>query len=522
MKKLLIIIIVFITYQVCVYPQFEFYQNYNKERKTVHQFISSNINLDSLMLDSAITYFQNSQSLPGIATLIIKDNKIIWSKNYGYRNLQLQLPVEDSTFFIIASISKTILATAVMQLWENGIIELEGDINDYLPNGFKVTNPYYPNNKITIKMLMTHTSSLQDNYDIIYYNWTCGDSPISLDTFLINYFTPVGSDYSKNNFYNYPPGKYWNYSNTGSCLLALIVENLSGKSYDEYIKDSIFTPLSMNHSSYFLSGLDTTKIAVPYMYQPPIPTCHIGAPYWPVSQLRTNKLEFANFVSAYLNGGIFKNNQILKSSTIEMMLKDQTGLYSPGGMKQGLIWYTDISTFNNVWGHAGGYFGASTMMFCNLQEKWGVLFFINWATININSKKEEYPENPPIPQMEQYAHLYGIVGIEDQVNQPSTFNLEQNYPNPFNPATSIQYAVPQTGSSQTSIGSKQFVTLKVFNILGKEIATLVNEEQKPGYYDVKWDASNQPSGVYFYRITIHSDRITSGNYVETKKMILLR
>jgi hypothetical protein len=86
-----------------------------------------------------------------------------------------------------------------------------------------------------------------------------------------------------------------------------------------------------------------------------------------------------------------------------------------------------------------------------------------------------------------------------------SFSLEQNYPNPFNPRTVIRFAVP----------SSKFVTLKVFNIVGQEVAALVNEETKPGRYEVTWDASAFPSGVYFYRLT-------AGSFVETKKLILLR
>ena len=101
-----------------------------------------------------------------------------------------------------------------------------------------------------------------------------------------------------------------------------------------------------------------------------------------------------------------------------------------------------------------------------------------------------------------------IVGIEDeniQASIPSKFTLNQNYPNPFNPTTSIQYGV--------SIG--QFVSLKVYDVLGNEIATLVNSEKPAGNYEVEWNASNVPSGVYFYQLQ------TEG-YVETKKMILMK
>ena len=90
-------------------------------------------------------------------------------------------------------------------------------------------------------------------------------------------------------------------------------------------------------------------------------------------------------------------------------------------------------------------------------------------------------------------------------NLPRTYNLKQNYPNPFNPATEIQYSIPKSG----------IVILKVFNLLGQEVATLVNQEQTPGSYKVSFDASKFASGVYLYRIQ-------SGNYSLTKKMILMK
>ncbi|HSW54311.1 MAG TPA: T9SS type A sorting domain-containing protein [Ignavibacteriaceae bacterium] len=85
------------------------------------------------------------------------------------------------------------------------------------------------------------------------------------------------------------------------------------------------------------------------------------------------------------------------------------------------------------------------------------------------------------------------------------FSLSQNYPNPFNPTTSLQYA----------IGSRQFVTLKVYDLLGREVATLVNEEKSAGEYEVEFNAATLPSGIYFYQLK-------AGQYSETKKMILLK
>jgi Secretion system C-terminal sorting domain len=100
----------------------------------------------------------------------------------------------------------------------------------------------------------------------------------------------------------------------------------------------------------------------------------------------------------------------------------------------------------------------------------------------------------------------GIVGIHEIPNStPTKFILNQNYPNPFNPTTTIRYSIPQSG----------FVILKVFNLLGQEVATLVNQEQKSGEYNVDFDASNLASGIYMYKIQ-------SGNFNLTKKMILLK
>ena len=101
--------------------------------------------------------------------------------------------------------------------------------------------------------------------------------------------------------------------------------------------------------------------------------------------------------------------------------------------------------------------------------------------------------------------------VEVNINLPEKYLLYQNYPNPFNPSTTIKYSIPRS----TEYYSVQQTTLKVFDILGREVATLVNKQQNAGNYEVIFNASNLSSGVYFYRLQ-------SGNFVETKKLILLR
>ena len=112
----------------------------------------------------------------------------------------------------------------------------------------------------------------------------------------------------------------------------------------------------------------------------------------------------------------------------------------------------------------------------------------------------------------------GAVSV-DEINIVQEFKLEQNYPNPFNPTTIIKYNIPAITEYNSILLN---VILKVYDVLGREVATLVNEQKPAGNYEVNFDASGLSSGIYFYRITIHSDKLQLGIFAETKKMILLR
>ncbi|MCX6163669.1 MAG: T9SS type A sorting domain-containing protein, partial [Ignavibacteriae bacterium] len=109
------------------------------------------------------------------------------------------------------------------------------------------------------------------------------------------------------------------------------------------------------------------------------------------------------------------------------------------------------------------------------------------------------------------TNTVGINSISNVV--PDKYALYQNYPNPFNPTTIIKYQIPPLSSPHALGGDP--VLLKVYDILGKEIATLINEKQSPGLYEVTFDASQYPSGIYFYKLETQS-------YKETKKMLLIK
>jgi hypothetical protein len=109
------------------------------------------------------------------------------------------------------------------------------------------------------------------------------------------------------------------------------------------------------------------------------------------------------------------------------------------------------------------------------------------------------------------GQLYALTGVstglmeKEEASLPTQFHLQQNYPNPFNPITNIEFSLPEAVE----------VNLKVLNILGEEVATLVSEQLGAGQYTYEWDASSFPSGLYLYRLS-------AGSFVETKKMVLIK
>ena len=130
-----------------------------------------------------------------------------------------------------------------------------------------------------------------------------------------------------------------------------------------------------------------------------------------------------------------------------------------------------------------------------------------WGNLNLSNLKILIDSGNKGSNDDSLILVNQYTGVNDhnQSNTPNTYSLTQNYPNPFNPTTTINYQLQFSGR----------VTLKVYNILGKEVATIVNEDKPAGNYSVNFDAGKLSSGIYFYRLQ-------SGNFIATKKMILLK
>ena len=333
----------------------------------------------SASVDSYIENEMDLERFPGVATVIVKDGEIVWLKSYGFADIENNIPVKDSTIFMLASISKLFAGTATMQLKEDELLQLDDDVSTYLPWTFY--HPIHGTVPITIRQIMTHTSSIQDNGAAMETYYDYPDPTISLADCMQGYFSYDGANYSvTDNFLNDVPGTAYDYSNMATALNGYVTELITQTPFDQYCKDNIFEPLCMNKTSWFMADLDSNEVARPYSYSGGSynVNAHYGFADYPDGQLRSSALDMANFMIAYLNGGNLGSNTILSPSSVNEMWTQQVPSIEN---TQGLNWYQEVLYHSGgttpLWGHNGGELGVSTDMYLDPNTNIGLCVLTN-------------------------------------------------------------------------------------------------------------------------------------------------
>lgn len=262
-----------------------------------------------LFVDKYISEHMEDASTPGLVFLVVKDGKILFQKGYGYANLESKTPViPDKTLFRVASISKLFTATAIMQLVEQGKINLNDDVNRYLKH-FQLDNNY--SKPVTIANLLTHTAGFDVNN--IGMSAKHHNQLESLEQHLIK----------RKPTRVLPPGELTVYSNYGIALAGYIVEQVSKIPFAEYVDKNIFKPLAMHRSSFLQPppGNLNSDLAtgyeykndqyriLPYTYEHQIPSIALSA----------TATDIGNFMIAHLQNGRYGDGQILQAATTKQM-----------------------------------------------------------------------------------------------------------------------------------------------------------------------------------------------------------
>ena len=326
----------------------------------------------------------NVYNLPSVSACVLKEDSIVWQRIYGESNREAHLEANNETIYYIASVSKLFIVTAFMQLEEQGLVGLDQDINNYLP--VAIRNPNFPDIPITAKMLLTHTSSLastKTDADApgIWEEFQPDQAP-PLSEWIPQFLLPAGKYFSPSIWKSYKPNQFELYSNVGSCLLAFIVENLTGQDFREYCLDHIFDPLSMSSTSYFYKDLDQNRIAVLHQFDNSIhPSFDVRL--YASGTAKTTLDDLAIFLMAYLNGGEFGGKRILAKSTVDKILTLQN---STSG--RCLIWE---ASFGGWYGHTGGLgAGATSVVEIHPQSKRAFIILCNKFPSRLEQGQELY------------------------------------------------------------------------------------------------------------------------------------
>jgi len=339
-------------------------------------FILNGVEIIDDDFDQAIIDYMNKAHWPSIALTIIKNNSMVWSKSYGYADIKNKMEATNETVYMLASVSKTFAATAIMQLWEKGLFHLDDDVNEYLP--FNVRNPNYPDIPITFRTLLTHRSSLAARNINLFTIFSILRVPSDN---MGEYLNPGGKLYSPKNWKEYPPGEKQSYSSTGFELLGYLVECITNQSFPEYCTKNIFQPLNMKNTSYQPSSYKKEQLAVQYIY---LLGKYIPLPYfedrnYASGGLRSNLEDLSHYLIAYMNGGEYNGVKILKNDTVELMFTLQYPSDNYRGYGLGWQIFSDHNdTENNIRiGHNGGMPGSQTYMFYHVSEDVGIIMLVN-------------------------------------------------------------------------------------------------------------------------------------------------
>jgi CubicO group peptidase (beta-lactamase class C family) len=293
----------------------------------------------STFLDGMVPYMIQRGDIAGGVISVVKDGKLLFARGYGYADLEKRTPVSpETTLFRPGSTSKLFTWTAVMQQVEQGKLDLDHDVNDYLD--FKI--PPRDGKPVTLRQLMTHTAGFEDTARGLLPR---KPEDVNLERYLKTHI-PARI---------FAPGEIVAYSNYGCGLAGYIVQRVSGEGFDDYVQKHIFEPLGMHHSSFAMplppplaplmaKGYKSASDGKPQPFELVDPA--------PAGAMSSSATDMANFMIAQLQGGRFGDTRILQQATAELMHSPQHTA-APGLAGFDLGFYQEDRNGQRIIGHGG-------------------------------------------------------------------------------------------------------------------------------------------------------------------------
>ena len=428
------------------------------------------VNYDFSAVSSRLKRAVDNGELPGVGLIIVNRDSTLYKEAFGTSTVNSAL--------LIASATKLASASVMMTLVDEGRIALDDPIAKYLPQFVDAKGA------ITIRQLLSQTHGLPADHPAIPFPGR--DNGLTL--------AQAVDQIARDVVPTRPPGTAFEYAPTVSYhIMGRIAEVVTGEPWAVLFKKRIADPLQMSNTTY--GNTQNPRIG---------------------GGISTTIEDYSHLVQMHLRRGTFGATRVLSDSAIVEMQKDHVkglpflSFPAKPEIGYGLTWWFDeVDTNKNATQiSVSGAWGA--IPWTNLSYQYGAFLLTFDQLANSVPVWEEI-----VPLIHQA--LDAVTGVKDEPsNSPNSFRLEQNYPNPFNPTTVISYKLPVSS----------YVTLKVYDILGNEVVTLVDEYKQAGSYASQLSTNNLQlsSGVYFYtlRIMDSSPDKSGSEYKETKKMILIK
>jgi CubicO group peptidase (beta-lactamase class C family) len=317
------------------------------------------------------------QEIPvmGLSVAVVKDNKIIYAQSFGAKSRENNTPLTNDCIFRIASISKSFSATSIMQLAERKKLSIDQDVSELI--GFKVRNPKFPETVITLRLMMSHLSSIND----------------SQGYFSLDAINPEKNPNWAKSYSHYEPGKGYAYCNLNFNMIGAIIEKISGERFDQYVIKHVLDPLGL-YGGYDVDGLDKSRFASIYEYRADsskfilsesayasrakdISNYAMGYTtpvFSPTGGMKISATDLAQYMLMHNNLGKYKGKRIISKKSAQQM---QTALSEEEGYGFAIETTSKMIPGKTMKGHTGVAYGLFSAMFFHPEEKFGIVVISN-------------------------------------------------------------------------------------------------------------------------------------------------
>lgn len=320
---------------------------------------SKEVDLDAVTqrLETVILH-EIAKGIPSMSVSIVKGGEVVWSAAYGYSNMRMKVPATVETIYVAASTFKSVTATALLMLAEQGKCSLDDPVNKFL-HGNKIREK--KRNSITIRHILNHTSGLKSGYTTVDL-WD-RELPRSLEE-IVSKLEPERA-----------PGEAYDYNNAGYALAGLLIEKISGKTFEDFVVEEILVPLGAKTPQPVNPSANMQEmIAVPYMFNSDVtlkPAPRLRFDVFPAGDVYLTAEDMGRVLAMHLNGGVYKGKRLLSEASIEEAHRSYLENY-------GLGWELKEDKHGNrlIW-HDGGVPGFGTHIIGDKDNRIGVYVMSN-------------------------------------------------------------------------------------------------------------------------------------------------